>query len=134
MATGIDEILSSVEAISRRLQEHDLSHDERSRLEAERDALRTQARDLADGRRHPDSVRNEIAMLEERLEAINAQLIGKGYSEKWLKQTIQDPGAYSHNINALLAEQHAAEVADIADRLARLRSLDVERPDEGDPA
>ena len=92
----------------------------------ERTRLRNEARDLADRRRHPESIRNEIALLQERLEEIDALKIGKGYSEKWLKQTIQDPSAYSHNLNALITEEHETEVTEITERLSRLRAIVVE--------
>jgi hypothetical protein len=123
MASGIDAILRDVEDISRRLARDDLSARDRRALENERDRLRSQARELADERRHPDSIRAEIEMLEARLAEIDDLLIGKGYSEKWFKQTIQDPSAYSHTINAALREQHAGEVDEITERLTRLRAL-----------
>jgi hypothetical protein len=78
---------------------------------------------MADARRHPDSVAREIEELERRLAAIEALPITRGYSEKYLKTTVQDPGAYAHDINRRIAQDHADEVEEITARLARLRII-----------
>ena len=95
----------------------------RAALIAERDELRAAAMAAADDRRHPTSVEREIDMLEARLGEIEAMAIDKGYSEKHLGRTIQDPGAYRHAINRLLEDHHRTEVEAIERRLARLRTL-----------
>lgn len=59
-------------------------------------------------------------MLVERLEEIDALFVSKGYSEKHLTKGFSDPGAYSANINRKLADDHAAEIVDIKQRLAAL--------------
>jgi hypothetical protein len=59
-------------------------------------------------------------MLVERLEEIDTLFVRKGYSEKHLTKGFSDPGAYSANINRKLADDHAAEVAEIKQRLAAL--------------
>ena len=74
------------------------------------------------------SIDTEIAMLEARLDEINEMLIAKGYNEKHLGRTIQDPGAYSRTINYMIATEHAEEVTAIDARLSELRSV---RDDEG---
>lgn len=123
MADSIDEILHSVQMLSASIDELAEDDPRRSKLIAERETLRTRAATIADGHRHPVSVENEVSMLEDRLAEITAMSIKQGYSEKHLKHTIQDPGAYSHNINKMLTDEHAHEVAEITARLAHLRSL-----------
>ncbi|MGI9665567.1 MAG: hypothetical protein ACR2N2_00500 [Acidimicrobiia bacterium] len=129
----IDQILTETKRISSRLQGN-LDDATRTRLETERETLRSQARDLAAQRRHPASVDAEIEMLELRRAEIEELLIGKGYAEKWMKQTIQDPGAYSHNINKQIEAEHSVELAEISDRLAELRPLVAKESADGDAA
>jgi hypothetical protein len=123
-----DAILRSVQQLSASIEampEDDLRRDT---LIREREALRSRAAALADEHRHPVSVQNEISMILQRLSEIDAFAIKEGYSEKHLKHTIQDPGAYSHNINKLLAQQHEYEVAELEARLAHLRTLEPDEP------
>lgn len=122
MADSIDDMLRSVRRLSASINSLAEDDPRRPGLIAERKALRTRAAAIADGQRHPVSVENEISMLEDRLAEITAMNITQGYSEKHFKHTIQDPGAYSHNINKMLAEENAAEVADITARLVHLRA------------
>lgn len=128
----IDAILNDVKRISA-LLEDDLTARERQRLESQREDLRSDARTLAAQKRHPASIEAEIEMLEARELEINEMLIGKGYAEKWMKQSIQDPGAYSHNINKDIADDHAAELNDIRRRLDELKPL-VAPADESSPS
>ncbi|MGI9585327.1 MAG: hypothetical protein ACR2N7_07020 [Acidimicrobiia bacterium] len=123
MEDSVDTILRSVRELSASINGLPEDDPKRERLVRERESLREQAAAMADQHRHPVSVENEISMIEQRLAEIDAMTITKGYSEKHLKHTIQDPGAYSHNINKLLAEEHKAEVAELEDRLAHLRTL-----------
>ena len=134
MADSIDDILHSVQKLSASINNLAEGDPRRSGLIAERESLRTQAATVADGHRHPVSVENEISMLEDRLSEITSLNIKQGYSEKHLKQTIQDPGAYSHNINALLHEEYGPELASIKGQLDRLRKItprDEPIPDPG---
>ena len=50
--------------------------------------------------------------------------IKKGYSERSTTRKIQDPGAYSHNINALLHSEYDAELEQISRQLERLRKIE----------
>lgn len=50
--------------------------------------------------------------------------IKKGYSERSTTRKIQDPGAYSRNINALLHSEYDAELEQISQQLERLRKID----------
>jgi septal ring factor EnvC (AmiA/AmiB activator) len=120
---GIDELLSEIRDLSRRLEDETLDGAERDRLTARRERLREDARTLADGGRHPASVEAEIALLEHRLAEIEAARIEEGWSEKHMRRTIQDPGAYRHAINRLIDEEHRDEVATITERLVRLRAI-----------
>ena len=116
MATEIDELLEQIRDLSRRIDTVGTDSPEADRLIDERAALRRRAKDLSDERRHPDSVRSEIELIEERLAEIEALSIGEASSEKWFKQTIQDPGAYRYTINRLLDEEHDAEVSYLTER------------------
>lgn len=119
--TDIDDILNLAQALSAELAALPADDPNRPRIEKRRSQLRTQARELALQHRHPLSIENEIAMLEQRLEDITKMLISKGYNEKHLGNTIQDPGAYSNVINRLIATEHEVEVREIDARLAELR-------------
>lgn len=117
----IDDILNESRTLSAELASLSPDDPRRSALEQRQSELRSQAMDLSLERRHPVSIRNEIAMLEARLNEISGMLIPKGYNEKHLGRTVQDPGAYSRVINRSIAEEHAQEVRDIETRLALLR-------------
>lgn len=121
--TDIDAILASILEVSRKLDGLGETDPRRVELERERDALRREAEAISDTLRHPDSVAAEIDMLERRRDEISQMAIGKGYSEKRLNTTIQDPGAYSLDINRRLQENHEEELAAIETRLAHLRAL-----------
>jgi hypothetical protein len=126
VASEIDEILTTISALSERIEALGVDDPERTDLEGRRDGLRLRARSLADARRHPASVAAEIEMLENRLIEIDQLFISKGYSEKHLPHTVQDPGAYSHTINRLLEAEHRDEIAEIRQRLDHLRSIQLE--------
>lgn len=123
MASEIDELLTTIAALSDRIQALGDGDPARAGLEQRRDDLRLRARSLADAGRHPASIAAEIEMLESRLVEIDQLFISKGYSEKHLPHTVQDPGAYSHTINRLLEEEHRDEIAEIRLRLDHLRSI-----------
>ena len=126
--TDIDDILKQAKTLSAELAMLPADHPSRPRLEKRQTALRTRAQELSLERRHPVSIDTEIAMLEARLEDISEMLIAKGYNEKHLGRTIQDPGAYSRTINYMIATEHAEEVRAIDARLTELR--DVRRSEE----
>lgn len=123
MTSPIDELLDRITALSSEIDNASLSPAARQALVDKRESLRDEARAIADEARHPASIAAEIEMLEARLEEIDGFLITKGHSEKYLSRTIQDPSAYSMNINARLDDHHEDEVATIRHRLERLRSL-----------
>lgn len=123
MTSPIDELLEEITRISARINDLPPGSQRAEPLIAERRKLRLRARDMADALRHPESVRTEIEMLEKRRSEIAGMTITKGFSEKRLGQTIQDPGAYSHDINRRIEAEHATEVDEIGERLEHLRSL-----------
>lgn len=123
MTRSTDELLEEVRSLSARLDRVPAGSPERERLLARRDAVRAEAADRSDAMRHPQSVRTEIERIEARLAAYEARLIRAGYNEKQLGRTIQDPGAYRHTINRLLADESADEIAALQARLTRLRGL-----------
>ena len=126
MTTDIDQILDRIVDLSRQIEDLDPDSAKRAALIDERAALRARAQELSDARRHPDSVRAEIELIEARLAEIDEMLIEPASSEKWFKQTIQDPGAYRFTINRILDEDHADEVASLSERLERLRGLEAQ--------
>ena len=134
----IDELLADIKAVSARIDALDADDPKRERLEAQRSALRETAQHIADATRHPDAIVRHIEALETRLREIERLIIKQGYMEKTVGPRIQDPGAYSHNINKAIAEDHADEVRAINDQLTRLRAVapqadDVEA-DDAEPA
>lgn len=123
MTSQIDDLLEEITRISAQIDDLPPGSQRAESLIAERTKLRLRARAMADALRHPQSVRTEIEMLEERRSEIAGMGITKGFSEKRLGRTIQDPGAYSHDINRRIEAEHAAEVDEISARLTHLRSL-----------
>lgn len=118
---AIDELFATITEINEQIASAD--PETARRLTTERNQLRDRARDMADTRRHPESVAREIEELERRLAAIEALPITQGYSEKYLKTTVQDPGAYAYDINRRIEAEHADDVEEITARLARLRII-----------
>ncbi len=129
MSPTIDDIFREARALSMQLDHMPESDPNRSSLLSRRDRLRAKAQALSDSRRHPVSVENEIAMLQARLDEIDALFIGKGYAEKHLTKGFSDPGAYSAEINHQLGVEHASEIAEIDRRLAELRKIEL--PNDG---
>lgn len=123
MPETIDELLSEIRALSAEIETLDDDSPRRRKLEKRRLELRSTAQNIADTSRHPDAIARQVEALEARLDEIGALLIKKGYSERSVGKTIQDPGAYSHNINKAIAEDHADEVRSIDAQLARLRAV-----------
>lgn len=121
MTRPIDEIYSTIVSLSERIADLPTDDPERTRLELERETVRSQAAHIATSGRHPKSVELEIEAIELRLAQIEAQLITEGYMERRAGKNIQDPGAYSVTINRLLSEQHADEVKSLTEQLERLR-------------
>ena len=125
MNPSADDIFREANAISRELDQMLEGEPRKDSLLRKRDRLRARAQTLADSRRHPASVENEIAMLEARLDEIDGLFITKGYAEKHLTKGFADPGAYSANINEQLATDHASEIAEIDKRLSSLRKIEL---------
>lgn len=123
MPSPIDNLFTRISSLSSRISTLDESDPVRAQLERDRERLRREAKRIADSGRHPESVRREIQAAEERLGEIERMKITEGYQEKRGGKNIQDPGAYSANINRLLSEHHAEEVAYLEERLTHLRSL-----------
>ena len=121
MTRPIDEIYSTIVSLSEQIADLSTDDPERTRLELERDRVRSQAAHISTAGRHPRSIELEIEAIELRLEQIEAQLITEGYMERRAGKNIQDPGAYSVTINRLLSEHHADEVKSLTEQLERLR-------------
>ena len=128
-----DELLAEAKRLSDELAAMPPNDPRRTTIEDHRAELRSQAMELALERRHPVSIQNEITMLEARLDQIARMLIPKGYNEKHLGRTVQDPGAYSRVINRTIAEEHAEEVREIEARLALLRATLEPTPEDPPP-
>jgi DNA repair ATPase RecN len=123
MPDDIDDLFARIRMLAEHLDRLPPSDPNRARLEADRDHLRRQASDLADAGRHPESVARQIDALEARRSEIEKLFIKKGYSERSTTKKIQDPGAYSHNINTLLRDEYGPELKSIQQQLERLREI-----------
>jgi hypothetical protein len=121
MADSIDALLAEIHSIAAELGSEALTARQRTELANRKESLQAEARTLALAGRHPTAVANQIESLEARREHINAQFIKPGYSEKRGGKNIQDPGAYSHNINRLLRDKYQVELDEIEEQLALLR-------------
>jgi hypothetical protein len=131
MADDIDDLFAQIQSLAAQLDRLSPTDPNRSRLETDRDQLRRRAVAVADAGRHPQSVARQIDALEARRTEIESFFIKKGYSERSTTKKIQDPGAYSHNINALLRAEYASELTTIRNQLERLKNIDL--PDESRP-
>ncbi len=125
MTDNVDDILAQVRSLTEQLDRLGPTDRNRNRLETDREQLRQRAARLADAGRHPRSVALQIEALEARLTVMESESIKKGFSERSTTKKIQDPGAYSHNINSMLREKHAKEHATILQQLKRLRAIDL---------
>jgi small-conductance mechanosensitive channel len=123
MPDDIDDLFTRIRTLAEQLERLPPSDPNRARLEADRDHLRRQAAELADAGRHPESVARQIEALEARRSEIEGLFIKKGYSERSTTKKIQDPGAYSHNINALLRDEYGPELESIQQQLDRLSAI-----------
>jgi hypothetical protein len=133
MPDDIDDLFVQIQSLAEQLDQLPPADPNRSRLEADREQLRKRAVALADAGRHPESVTRQIEALETRRTEIESFFIKKGYSERSTTKKIQDPGAYSHNINALLRAEYASELRTIENQLERLRNIDLsDEPRSGD--
>jgi D-alanyl-D-alanine carboxypeptidase len=132
MANTIDELLAEIRSLSARHDSDDLTAKERDRLLSQKTEIQSQARAISASGRHPDSVKRQVETLQARRRAINDLFIKPGYAEKRGGKNIQDPAAYSHNINATLRDKYQIELDDIDTQLAALRPL-IAEPDEKKP-
>ena len=122
MNETIDDLLAEIRKVRNELGNESLTAKDRGRLETRRDELRDRAKQLSLAGRHPQSIELQIESLERRQREIESLFIKKGWSEKRLGRTIQDLGAYSHNINKELAVKYGPELADIEEQLELLRN------------
>jgi hypothetical protein len=125
VTSDVDDMYRRAQSLSLKLDAMSEDDPKRANVLRARDRLRSDARKLANSARHPLSVETETAMLLARLEEIDDLFVTKGYAEKHLTQGFSDPGAYSATINRTLADDHAAEIAEIELRLSDLRSIDL---------
>jgi hypothetical protein len=122
MADNIDALLAEIHTISQQLDKEGLTARQRQNLVRRKDDLQVKARAISLAGRHPLAVANQIESLEARRSHIDDQFIKPGYSEKRGVKNIQDPGAYSHNINRMLQEKYQTELDEIERQLALLRA------------
>lgn len=125
MKRTIDAIFNRVRLVSEELNGMDEGDPSRPDLVRQLERLRAEAQSRANSARHPLSVEAETAMLEARLSEIDALFVSKGYAEKHLTKGFSDPGAYSATINRKIADDHAAEISEIEQRLSVLREIDL---------
>ena len=129
MPESIDELLATIRSLTERIDQLDADDRKRTQLELKREKLRETARDAADASRHPEDVTRQIEALEHRLAEINQLLIKQGYTERRVGRTIQDPSAYSANINRAIEADHVEEVRSIKAQLVRLRKAQTDSID-----
>jgi hypothetical protein len=132
MANEIDDLFTQIQSLAEQVESLPPKDPSRARLEADRDQLRRRAAMIADEGRHPQSVALQIEALERRRSEIESLFIKKGYSERSTTKKIQDPGAFSHNINKLLRAEYASELTTIENQLVRLRRIDTQREESSD--
>ena len=123
MKSTIDDMFRQAQVLS--LQLAALADDDptRPKLTRKRERLRSEALKRANRARHPLSVEAEVSMLLARLTEIDDLFVSKGYAEKHLTHGFSDPGAYSATINRKIAEDHAAEIEAIEQRLSELAAI-----------
>jgi len=119
---SIDDLLEELVFLSDRLGRDDLTPDERTRLEDRRSYLRGVARRADDASRSRAVLENELGALRRRLAEIDDRPIGKGWSEKTNTRWLNDPGAYSSQINRMISDQDRDERARIVERIGEIES------------
>lgn len=125
MNPSIDDIFEQVTLLSSQIAALEIDDPQRLQLVEKRARLRSEAQRIAGASRHPKSVETEMEMLLSRLAEIDALFVTKGYAEKHLTKGFSDPGAYSANINRKLADDHAAEIMEIEERIAELANIQL---------
>jgi len=130
MARSIDDIYTTIIFLSERIANMSPDDPARARLEREREEVRSRAAAIASKGRHPKSVELQVEAIKQRLEEIDALLIKEGYMERHIGKAVQDPSAYSTNINRLLTQRHAEEVRSLTEQLERLRPSDNSQGDD----
>jgi len=119
---SIDDLLAELVDVSDRLAGDDLTAGERTRLENRRTVLRDVARRADDASRTRPVLENELGALRRRLAEIDDRPIGKGWSEKTNTRWLNDPGAYSSQINRMISDQDRDERARIVERIVEIES------------
>ena len=119
---SIDDLLAELVDVSDRLAGDDLTTGERTRLENRRTVLRDVARRADDASRSRPVLENELGTLRRRLAEIDDRPIGKGWSEKTNTRWLNDPGAYSSQINRMISDQDRDERARIVERIGEIES------------
>ena len=119
---SIDDLLAELVDVSDRLAGDDLTTGERTRLENRRTVLRDVARRADDASRARPVLENELGTLRRRLAEIDDRPIGKGWSEKTNTRWLNDPGAYSSQINRMISDQDRDERARIVERIGEIES------------
>jgi len=119
---SIDDLLAELVDLSGRLGGDDLTPAERSRLEDRRSRLRELARRVDDASRSRAVLENELGTLRRRLAEIDDRPIGKGWTEKTNTRWLNDPGAYSSQINRMIDDQDRDERTRIVERIGEIES------------
>ncbi len=130
VSISIDQALAELREIAARLEAMPGDDAQRVALEARRDALREAAQAAADLARSPVALRRELEMLERRLRELEGRKIKRSLMER--RTWVNDPSAYSHAINDLIAEGNADEREVIEQRLGLLRERLAELGDQAD--
>jgi hypothetical protein len=119
---SIDDLLAELVHLSERLGEDDLTPGERVHLEERRSYLRNLARRVDDTSRSRAVLENELGSLRRRLAEIDDRPIGKGWTEKTNTRWLNDPGAYSSQINRIIDDQDRDERAEVVERIGEIEA------------
>jgi len=84
--------------------------------------LRKAAKYAANTSRQESILEYELNHLTKRLAELNGQLIGKSWPEKGNYRWINDPGAYSHQINRDIEEKQKPEREFLETRIAEVEA------------
>ena len=122
----VDQALSEIITLSERIGELEPGVPKRIALEREREGLRTDVRTAYDASRSESVLLNELGALQRRLAQIDERPIDSGWAEKARYRGVRwinDPGAYSNQINAMINAQDADERETIVTRIAEIKAV-----------
>lgn len=122
----IDQALAQIVDLSAKIEALEPDTPGRTALERQRESLRIDVREATDATRSVPGLMNELGTLQRRLAQIDERPIDSGWAEKTRYRGVRwinDPGAYSNQINAMIHAQDADERAVIVARIAEIETV-----------